>query len=92
MRELFGTLSQPSTNRLRAITWMPPRPFIFVDEHWDVCRGFRSHVGGRWFIFRSCLVERSSSNYIVMAEEPGDYPILHDTFRAYLDVWNPDMP
>jgi hypothetical protein len=92
VRDLFATLSQQSTNRLRSILWMPPRPFLFVDEHWDVCCGFRSRVGKQWFIFQPCWVERCGSNYVVTTEQPGVHPIPHDIFRAYLDVWNPDIP
>ncbi len=65
VHELFAALSAPSTNRLRSLTWMAPRPYVFVDEHWEVCRGFKSRVGTRSFVFQACWVERSGTNYIV---------------------------
>jgi hypothetical protein len=71
---------------------MPPRPFIFVDERWDVCRGFQSSVGKRSWIFRPCWVERRGDDYTIIGAESGDHAIPHDTFAGYLDAWNPNIP
>ena len=92
VRELFATLGRQSTNRLKSVQWMPARPYVFVDEHWEVCRGYMSSVGKQSFNFRPCWVERRGSNYVFTFAEGGDHAVPLDTFQAFLDVWDPEIP
>jgi hypothetical protein len=95
VQELLATLSHPSTNRCKHVLWIPPRPFIFVDEHWDVCGGFMYSASSRpACMFRPCWVERRGDDYVVTKPESGDLAIpgFDEKFRAYLDVWDPDVP
>jgi hypothetical protein len=95
VQELFVTLSQPSTNRYKHILWIPPRPFVFVDERWDVCKGFMYSAFSRPpSMFRPYWIERHGNDYVVTKRESGDLAIpgFDEKFRRYLDIWNPDMP
>lgn len=96
VRELFVTLSQPSTNRYEQMMWIPSRPFIFVDEHRDVCRGFMYLGFSRPpSVFRPCWVERRGDDYVVTKREYNSdlaIPGFDEKFRRYLNVWNPDVP
>ena len=92
VQRLFTTLSQPSTNRYPGILWMAPRPLIFVDEQWNVCRGLTCMAARQWLVLRPRWVERFGNDYVLTGGEQGDYRIPQEAFKGYFDVWNTAIP